>query len=264
MKTLRFPTLALLFALAFVPAAASADWDECDGFRHDRDWGSKGRYCELREVELAALPSLTVDAGRNGGVKVRAWDEPAIRVIAKVTVWDRSEERAAELARSIRIEENGGVLRAEGAPDEGWSVSYRIEAPRLTDLDLEAHNGGISVEGIEGTLRLRTHNGGLSLAAVAGDVEARTRTGGVHVELVGDSWDGSGLDVETRNGGVKLAIPEGYSAELETGTVNGRVSIDFPVTVQGRVGREIRTTLGAGGAPVRVRTTNGGVTVSHR
>ena len=84
------------------------------------------------------------------------------------------------------------------------------------------------------------------------------------MELVGDFWDGTGLDVETRNGGVKLEIPEGYSAELETGTVNGRVSIDFPVTVQGQIGRQIRATLGAGGAPVRVRTTNGGVTVSHR
>ncbi len=85
MKTLRFSTLALLLSLFLLPAAASADWNDCDGFEHDPDWGRKGRYCELRELELAALPSLTVDAGRNGGVKVRAWDEPAIRVVARVT-----------------------------------------------------------------------------------------------------------------------------------------------------------------------------------
>ena len=102
------------------------------------------------------------------------------------------------------------------------------------------------------------------MTALAGDVQAETTNGGVHVELAGDSWEGEGLDVETRNGGVKLSIPEGYSAELETGTVNGRVNIDFPVTVQGQIGRSIETTLGSGGAPIRVKTRNGGVTISRQ
>jgi DUF4097 and DUF4098 domain-containing protein YvlB len=82
--------------------------------------------------------------------------------------------------------------------------------------------------------------------------------------LTGDSWEGRGLDVETRNGGVKVSIPEDYSAELETGTVNGRVNIDFPVTVRGQIGRNIETKLGTGGAPIRVKTKNGGVTISRQ
>lgn len=83
------------------------------------------------------------------------------------------------------------------------------------------------------------------------------------MELAGNAWEGEGLDVETRNGGVKLEIPENYSAELETGTVNGRIRVDFPVTAQGRIDQEIRAILGSGGAPVRVRTTNGGVKVTR-
>jgi DUF4097 and DUF4098 domain-containing protein YvlB len=255
--------LLALFVLALLPASASAEWEDCDGYRRDRDWGGEGRYCEIRELELAALPRLAVDAGRNGGIVVEAWDDASIRVEARVSVWNVSEEEARQLAAAIRVGESGGVVSAEGDTDRSWSVSYRIQAPRLTDLDLEAHNGGISVEGIEGVLRMRTQNGGLSLAALAGDVEASTANGGVHVELAGSSWEGDGLDVETRNGGVKLEIPEEYSAELETGTVNGRIRVDFPITVQGSIGKEIRATLGSGGAPVRVRTTNGGVTVSH-
>jgi hypothetical protein len=50
---------------------------------------------------------------------------------------------------------------------------------------------------------------------------------------------------------------------LETGTVNGGIDIDFPVTVQGRLGREFSTTLGDGGALVRATTTNGQVRVSR-
>lgn len=72
-----------------------------------------------------------------------------------------------------------------------------------------------------------------------------------------------GLDVETHNGGIQLAVPEHYSAELETGTTHGRVRFDFPLTVQGTTGQHITTTLGGGGAKVRAITTNGGVTI-HR
>lgn len=70
--------------------------------------------------------------------------------------------------------------------------------------------------------------------------------------------------MRTSNGGVTLDIPQGYNAELETGTVNGGMEIDFPVTVQGRINRRIRTTLGRGGASIRAVTTNGGVKIRER
>ena len=81
--------------------------------------------------------------------------------------------------------------------------------------------------------------------------------------LTGDTWEGAGLDVTTTNGGVRLRIPDDYSARLETGTVHGGIDIDFPVTVQGRIGREFSTTLGKGGRLVQVATTNGGVRVTR-
>jgi hypothetical protein len=42
------------------------------------------------------------------------------------------------------------------------------------------------------------------------------------------------------------------------------MSVDFPVTVSGRIDRRLRTQLGQGGATIRVMTTNGGVTISRR
>ena len=60
-----------------------------------------------------------------------------------------------------------------------------------------------------------------------------------------------------------MAVPENYSAHLEAGTVNGDLSIDFPVTVQGRITRELEVNLGAGGPTVRAMTTNGGVKIKR-
>jgi DUF4097 and DUF4098 domain-containing protein YvlB len=69
--------------------------------------------------------------------------------------------------------------------------------------------------------------------------------------------------VSTTNGGIKMRVPEKYSARLETRTVNGGMNIDFPVTVQGKIGHELSTTLGEGGPLVRAETTNGAVRISR-
>lgn len=256
-----FAFLVAALALAFSPAMAH-DWDDCEGWEEDDDWGNKGRFCEVREMTLPATGSVSVDAGHNGGIRVQGAEQGDIHLEVRVQVWDRSEDKAREIAGGVEILTDGNRIKADGPTRDGWAVSYRLRVPHQTDLDLEAHNGGISIEEVTGQLRAQTHNGGLSLAALAGDVQAETTNGGVHVELSGDHWEGKGLDVETRNGGVKVSIPEAYSAELETGTVNGRINIDFPVTIQGQIGRNIETTLGSGGAPIRVKTKNGGVTIS--
>ena len=49
--------------------------------------------------------------------------------------------------------------------------------------------------------------------------------GGVAISLEGRRWEGAGLDVETRNGGVMLSLPGNYSAELDAGTTNGGIDV---------------------------------------
>ena len=183
-----------------------------------------------------------------------------------VTAHASSQSRADALAEAVRLSIEPGRIRAEG-PDnrrnEWWAVGFEVHVPAESDLDLRAQNGGLGVLGVTGQLRLDTQNGGIYLQSVNGDVVAETMNGGLHIELTGDRWEGKGLDANTTNGGVHLRVPDGYSAHLETGTLNGGVDIDFPVTVRGRIGRRISTELGKGGATVRATTTNGGVRVTR-
>lgn len=237
------------------------DWCR-DGSDHDRGW-----FCEVREFNLSAGALRNVDASPNGSISVSGWDRSEIRVSAKVQGYARTDEIARELVDGVRIAAGGPTLEAGGPRTErreSWSVSYRISVPYDYDLSLNTTNGGVSIDHVSGQLDFRTTNGGVTLVGVGGDVQGRTTNGGLKIELEGDAWEGAGLDVRTTNGGVKLAIPEGYNAVLESGTTNGGLSVDFPITVSGRIDRRLRTELGQGGAPIRVTTTNGGVSIRRR
>lgn len=253
----------IIRAERYAETQVGTDADPCRDSR-DRD-DDYYQHCEVRDSTLPA-GALSVDAGQNGGVSVEAWDRNEIRVRAIVRGSAREESRAKDIAGQVQVQAGGGRVYATG-PElnrrEWWSVSYRINVPRRNDLDLSATNGGITIVGVNGNLRFDTTNGGVRLTNVGGRVTGETRNGGINVVLTGSRWDGEGLDVETSNGGVTVEIPENYNAEFETRTVNGGLNIDFPITVQGELTsrRGISTTLGSGGPPVRVRTTNGGVRV---
>jgi hypothetical protein len=61
-----------------------------------------------------------------------------------------------------------------------------------------------------------------------------------------------------------MSMPAKYSARLETGTLNGHIRVDFPVTVSGQIDRQLSINLGSGGPLVRATTTNGGVSIKRK
>ena len=281
-----FPTALAAFVLAYalplVPLAAqdddddfdedgAAEWlDDCRD--QNRHWSrrDRARHCEIRETGMRPGATLRVDPGQNGGVAVRAWDRDSVHVIARIQVNGRQDEDLEAVARGIRVSASGGVIGADGPRRSGdhghWSVSFLVFAPRRSNLDLSVDNGPLSVRGISGAMSLSADNGPIALHHVAGDVRARVENGPLTVVLGGARWEGAGLDAEARNGPAVLSIPEGYSAKLETGTVNGPMSVDFPmtVTIHGRLTQRLNTTLGDGGAPVRVVTTNGPMVIKRK
>jgi hypothetical protein len=256
-------------SLSAVERAVQQTQDGADWCRSEQ-WGrNREGVCEVREMSLlAGASSLSVDAAPNGGIQVQGGPRADILVQARVVATAATEQRAREIVGAVRVDAAPDKVSADG-PDglgrgESWHVSYRLHVPTMTSLSLRSTNGGINITDVEGRIEFQTVNGGVKLSGLAGEVRGRTSNGGVDVELDGTTWRGDGLDVETSNGGVRLRIPEHYSARLETGTVNGGFNIDFPVSVQGRVDREITADLGGGGPLIRVRTNNGGVKVTRK
>jgi len=271
MRTSRF-FLSLLAVAALAQTAAAQrsgqEWVEQCRRNNNRN-NDRVTHCEIRETRIPARGSLSVNAGENGGVSVRAHQGRDIVVQARVQTHARTDAAARELAGRIRVNTDG-TIRATG-PDErgrqGWAVSYEILVPARTNLEVQAHNGPIAVSSVSGDMELRTENGPISLSELAGDVEARTENGPVTVTLAGRRWSGEGLDVETVNGPVTVRMPRGYGAHLESSTVNGPIRAPGNLRPQRRErwspGGRISADVNGGGPTIRAVTTNGPVNIQE-
>ena len=262
----------LFFALMLTAAPAlSAQQDEEEWMENCRDYENRRRvpHCEIRNTgyRQAAGGLITADPHPNGGVSIQGWDRDSVHVQARIRSWARTEEQARAIAEQIRVVTSGGSVRATGPSDnddQKWYVSFVIYVPRRSDVRAETQNGPIGLRSVEGNINVRAVNGPIALRDLGGDVRARAQNGPISITLGGTRWRGTGLDAETQNGPMVLYVPEGYNAQLETGTTNGPMSIGFPITVMGRaLEKRITTTLGDGGPTIRARTHNGPLTIKR-
>ena len=269
--------LAVLTLLAASPLHAqrnrggmtdTTEWlDDCrDGeHRWNDDDRTRARGCEVRRSAIAAPTGhVSIDAGQNGGIRVIGGSADSMIVVALIATSASTGDEAIALARQVRIEVTPTSVRATGPGTDGdrhWYVSFDVVLPRGADVSATTHNGGVYLQGLNGHVEASAVNGPLSVYEMAGDVSGRTQNGPINAELRGAKWEGAGLDLQTTNGPVVLDIASGYNAHLETGTVNGPMRIDFPVTIQGRISKRFSVDLGKGGPTVRAITTNGPVVV---
>ena len=131
------------------------------------------RHCEIREQSLASIGRLNIDAGQNGGVSVKGWLRPDVLVRARVEASGETEGAAAILASRVTVDGSGGQVRATGPEqgnNSGWSVSYEIFVPQVSDVSLKTMNGGVTISDVRGQLHFDAVNGGVHLKRVAGEV----------------------------------------------------------------------------------------------
>jgi DUF4097 and DUF4098 domain-containing protein YvlB len=263
-------TIATLLFVAALPVRAQMQDNQTPSLDCNHNDSNNSRtvsHCEIKEQTIAPTGRIRVDGHTNGGVSVKGWSRNDVLVREKIQTNAPTEAEAKSMVGQIAIATAGGNIKAS-APDfgqnHGWSVSYEIFVPHRTDVNMKAHNGGVSVQDVQGDIEFETVNGGATLKRLAGNVRGKTVNGGLHVELTGDRWEGNGVDASTTNGGVQIVAPANYSARLETATVNGGISTDFPVTVNGKIDRSLNITLGSGGPLIRATTTNGGVSLKRK
>ena len=252
------PVIGVL-ALTAVGLSAQSPTMSCQ----DQNRGNQGsHFCEVRETTIASLPTLNVDGRQNGGISIRGANRSDILVRAMVQTQGDTDADAKTTGAQVIVHTSAGTVQADGPAQKNWSVSYEILVPEKTNLSLKANNGGVTVAGVESSIEFHSINGGISLKNVGGNVHGDTVNGGVSVNLTSARWTGQGLDISTKNGGVTMKVPDHFSAVLDIATGNGGMNVKLPNALMKSNDHKLNMTVGTGGPLIRIRTQNGGVSVS--
>jgi DUF4097 and DUF4098 domain-containing protein YvlB len=194
-----------------------------------------------------------------------------------------------------------GNLEIEVEAPSRWNrhagADLVVRTPRNLEVSVIAVNGRVCVEGLRSGVHARTSNGPVRISDITGDVEvftsnakvscartcgclkARSSNSKIHLEEHRGSLDAStsngiihaeleelgqaGVLLATSNGRIVLELPEGVDADIDVRVENGVIRNTLDVnTLAGdeRSGR-LRGKLGRGGAAIRLRTSNGTITL---
>ena len=181
-------------------------------------------------VPVSSLRSLKVHGERNGSIRV-------IGTTASTYGVKACKASALGNANDLRVNVSGNEVSAEHIENDGRSMVYfLVFAPRNATLDLDANNGPISVDGVDGnvtahatngpiavkassgTLDINTQNGPISFAGNSGNVKLRANNGPISVKLSGSGWTSGSLDASTENGPLSLKVPANYGSGVHVET----------------------------------------------
>jgi DUF4097 and DUF4098 domain-containing protein YvlB len=83
--------------------------------------------------------------------------------------------------------------------------------------------------------------------------------GSIEATMGSADWTGD-LQIKDVNGSIHLTLPGNLNSDVKFSSVNGRLSSDFPLTVEGSLGgRHMEGRIGSGGRELVVQTVNGSV-----
>jgi hypothetical protein len=128
------------------------------------------------------------------------------------------------------------------------------------DIDVHTSNARVHAECNCGRIVARSSNGKIDLAEHQGSVDAATSNGTICCRM--ESIDAGGVVLATSNGRITLDLPEQVDADVDIRVDNGTIrnQREMPCAPREKEGR-LRCVLGRGGAPIKLRASNGSVSV---
>jgi hypothetical protein len=241
-----------------------------------------------RKLNVSGTIDLDVSTG-SGGIDVRqgAANEVEIRgTIRASNNWFLSNQDSERAIRQIEsnppIEQSGQSIRIGRVLDreleQHVSISYEIVAPAQTNIRAHSGSGSVQVDGMSGRVEAGTGSGGVTLRNIKGDVQANTGSGSIRATGLRGALrmqTGSGpidvegeqtarWDLQTGSGGIDIRLPKSASFDLSAHTGSGGVTVDFPMTVTGRIDanrHSVEGKVGGGTYPLNARTGSGHIRI---
>ncbi len=227
-------------------------------------------------------------------------DDIVVEVAKRARAESEEEaQRLLDTIRLVEEESADGLVLEVVIPRR-WNrhghVNLELRVPRALRVECESVNGKVSVAGMRAAVAARSSNGAVCVEDVTGDVHvatannkvaclgncgrllARSSNGKIDIGEHSGSVDAStsngliratveavgpeGVLLATSNGRIVLELPDVLDAEVDVRVDNGviRSELELDGATRASDGR-LRGTLGRGGAPIRLRTSNGSISL---
>ncbi len=129
------------------------------------------------------------------------------------------------------------------------------------DVEVTTANAKVVCGCTVGSLIARSSNGKIEVADHRGALDASTSNGLIHAHL--HELAKEGVSLATSNGRIVLELPARPDAEVDVRVDNGVIRSDFDFGQGGTEapGGRVRGRIGRGGSPIRLRTSNGTISL---
>ena len=263
-------------------------------------WSDRAEVQELLHFTAPRSGLLHIE-NANGKTRVVGEDRADIEVRLQKVARAESEAAALALAEATHLtaSETDASLDLEVAIPRKWNrrgvINMELRVPRGVRIDVTASNGKVCVTSLCASVKARSSNGAVSVENIEGDVEiqssnAKVRCVCVKGRLVARTSNGKievsqhcgAIDAATSNGVIDAEIRE-VSGPVVLATSNGRIALSLPDAVDADVdvrvdngtirsqrslsrcthstGGRLAGALGLGGVLIKLRTSNGSVSV---
>jgi DUF4097 and DUF4098 domain-containing protein YvlB len=161
---------------------------------------------------------------------------------------------------------SGDVTLGGAAGAEITLVSGDLKVGNIAgDAFINAVSGDITVNKIKGSVEADAVSGDIDLLDVAEAQTVDVKTVSGNVVYVGGLKPGGRYELKTHSGDVRMTIPADSAFDFEANTFSGAIDTDFEITVSGKISpKEIRGTVGKGGATVTLKSFSGNVDLKKR
>jgi hypothetical protein len=288
MKFLSIRSIILIGSLLLLPALVAAQQKTTSASKALPQLVRTTTRHEVRRFGYGG--TVTLIGAPSGSIIVEGWARNEVDVSAEIELRADTEANLSLLAvvNNVAIDDDVNHIQilSTGTHDKvfmrsvakkfpkallglPWKIDYRIRVPLMTDLEVNAGHGPITIGGVEGNVRVTATESLANLKMTGGVLSAIIAMGKVNLEIPARSWARGSAEIRLAAGDIVVNIPAGFSGDfdaevLRAGKIENLYEGLGPRERQSPTPNKMNLRAGAGGASFNLTVGDGTIYIKKQ
>lgn len=291
MKSLSLRSLLFVFTLAFYQSFTQLAAQQKKTLEPQQPPPQLVRTTTRHEVRrLGYGGTVTLVGAPNGSISIEGWARNEVDITAEIELRADTEANLDLLAmvNNVVVDDDVNHIQvlSTGTHDKvfmrsvakkfpkallglPWKVDFRIRVPLMTDLEVNAGRGPITIAGVEGNVRVSAAESVANLNMTGGVLSTIISVGKVNLEIPARSWARGSGEIRLAAGEIVVTIPNGFSGDFEAEVLRlGKIVNSYEGLEsrerQSPTANKMNLRAGAGGASFNLTVGDGTITIQKQ